>query len=71
MTLHSFLHRLERHHLISRKPHPLIPFLIALAFLIPSFIPSPLASAAFLLFVLSLFFAIMHLIAVKALNRKA
>ena len=66
----SFLHLLEHHRIISRSPHPLIPFLIALSFFLLSFIPSLILKPIFTIGIFSLLFAIIHGIAYHLLKKK-
>ena len=74
MTLKVYLKKLEKRKIISRKPHPLVPFVLALIIYILAVISTniiqELSKSLYYLAIFSLIFAIIHLITVKILKSK-
>jgi hypothetical protein len=74
MSLKKFLRRLERKRIISRKPHPAIPFILAFVSLTLGLLVSQLninmifSYAFFFLAGFSFVFAVLHLIVVRILE---
>jgi len=74
VSLKKFLRRLERKKIISRKPHPAIPFILAFVSLTLGLLVSQLdinkifSYAYFFLAGFSFVFAILHLIVVRILE---
>jgi len=74
VSLKKFLRRLERKKIISRKPHPVIPFVLAFVSLTLGLLVSQLdinkifSYAYFFLAGFSFVFAILHLIVVRILE---
>ena len=66
MTLKVYLKKLEKRKIISRKPHPLVPFVLALIIYILAVISTniiqELSKSLYYLAIFSLIFAIIHLI---------
>jgi len=74
MKIKASLKNLERKGVISRKPNPIIPFILALIILIlyrnALAINQTLAKFALFLFALAIIFAIIHLLVYKILTSK-
>ena len=74
MRLKSYLKELERKKIISRKPNPIIPFILAIIILLlygkAWAVNQTLANLALSLFILTIIFAISHLIVYKFLTGK-
>lgn len=74
MTFKSFLKKLERKKLISRKPYPIAPFILAISsyllYLTQKSVSVALSTLLLILSMFSLLFAILHLIIYKALSKR-
>ena len=74
MGFSKYINSLEKRGIISRKPHPAIPFILAIVSLVLGIVVSYIdvdrifSSAFFLLARLTFVFAILHLIVVKILE---
>ena len=73
-SFHKYLKDLEKRKIISKKPHPLIPFLLAVALII-LYLLMPASDMALeiafkILIIFSIIFAIAHLIVAKILGKK-
>ena len=70
----SLLLRLKKKHLISKKPNPIIPFLLTgIAYVLSYYakpLSPPLSISLLILTILTLFFAIIHLSIYKILTKK-
>lgn len=75
MDLSQRIKSLERRRIISRKPHPVIPFILAFAFLLLGIvvpyigIDKTFSYALFSLAGFTFIFAVLHLIVVKTLEK--
>jgi hypothetical protein len=71
MNFSKKIKRLERKGIVSRKPHPAIPFILAfIALILGILTPDKTFSYAFFLLAgFSFLFAVLHLIVVRTLKR--
>jgi len=71
MNFTNWIKSLEKRKIISRKPHPIIPFILSFIALILSIIvPSNLKLFVYILTIFSFIFSIAHLIVVRILEKK-
>ena len=67
----GFLKRLEKKHIITKKPHPIIPFILGIIILaLIRISPSSFNPVLYVLAILTFIFAILHWIVVKVLEKK-
>ncbi len=72
-NIKKYLKKLEKRKIISKKPNPLIPFIIAIFFIILTIISQSInkliSNISLVLFIFTIIFAIIHLIIVKILKK--
>ncbi|MEK6935312.1 MAG: hypothetical protein AABW67_00835 [Nanoarchaeota archaeon] len=70
MNFTNWIKNLEKRKIISRKPHPIIPFILSfIALTLSIIVPSNLKRFIYIITIFSFVFSIIHLIIVRILEK--